>query len=310
MPGKKQKIEDSFILAEKIFRKVALTSLKKVESHLHGDYKSIFHGSGLDFKEIREYSINDDVRNIDWNATARLNRPQVRVYEEERDHTAWLILDVSPSMDFGSRFNTKKDIMVKFAALMGYLAHKRGDKTGAILFNEGIEKIIPPEKGLKQVYRIIRNLTDHEKTDTQRDKPDFSRAAKIIGSKKTIFFISDYIFPDNRWQKPFGEMALKNNAVAVRVIDPVEESLPDVGYINLYDAETGRDIAVDVSDPGISKKYREFVLEENKKINKIFSALNLNPVKIYTDSDIAEVLVNYSQRRQNCTASALNTPGH
>lgn len=312
MPQKPKKIEDSFILAEKIFKRVALTTLKKVESHLHGDYTSIFHGSGLDFKEIREYSHNDDIRNIDWNATARLGRPQVRVYEEERDHTVWLILDVSQSMDFGSKFSTKKDVMIRFAALMGYLAYKRGDKTGAILFGEGIEDIIPPGKGLKQVYRIIRKLTDYDGGEEQSSDFDFSKLVNIVGRKKTLFFISDFIFSDEAyevWQKPFGEMAVKNNAIAVHIADPVEEKLPDVGYINLYDTETGRNIAVDVSNPKVAQKYRELIEQENEKINKIFSILNLNPVKIYTNSDIAEVLINYSKRRQPCTASALSTPG-
>jgi len=298
MPKKHEKIKESFILADKILRKVALTTAKKVEGHLHGDYRSIFQGSGLDFKEIREYSTNDDIKNIDWNATARLGRPQVRVYEEERDHTVWLILDVSPSMDFGSKFTTKKDVMIKFAALMGYLAYKRGDKTGAILFNEGLEEIIPPGKGIKQVYRIIRTLTDYEKPDQKSRDFDFSKLINIVGRKKTLFFISDFIFSEksyNSWQKPFGEMAIKNDTVAVQIIDPVEESLPDVGYINLYDAETGKELVIDASNTEIAAKYRELIQKENEKINKIFSILSLNPVKIYTNSDIAEVLINYSK---------------
>ncbi len=313
MPKKQVKIEDSFILAEKILRKIALTTARKVENHLHGDYRSIFQGSGLDFKEIREYSINDDIRNIDWNATARLGRPQVRVYEEERDHTVWLILDVSPSMDFGSKFTTKKDVMIKFAALMGYLAYKRGNRTGAVLINEGLEEIIPPGKGLKQVYRIIKTLTDYKKDNKNMQDFNFAKLINIVGRKKTLFFISDFIFSEeayNSWQKPFGEMAIKNDTIAVQIIDPVEESLPDVGYINLYDAETGKELVIDASNTAVSEKYRELIQKENEKINKIFSILSLNPVKIYTNSDIAEVLINYSQRRQTCTASALNTHGH
>ncbi|OGH99857.1 MAG: hypothetical protein A2Y25_05790 [Candidatus Melainabacteria bacterium GWF2_37_15] len=303
----KQKIEESFALAEKILRKVSLTTVKKVESRLQGDYKSIFHGNGLDFKEIREYTINDDVRNIDWNATARLGRPHVRVYEEERDHTIWLILDVSQSMEFGSKFTTKKDVMINFAALMGYLAYKKGDKTGAILFNQGIEDIIPPEKGIKQIYRIVTKLLDYKPAQKRTNEFNFSKLVKITGKKKTLFFISDFIFNDQSWQKPFGEMVLKNDAIAVRIIDPVEENLPDIGYINLYDPETGKALVINASDRKIAEKYRELVDEENKKTNEIFSILRLNPVKIYTNSDIAEVLINY--RRQHCTASASNTPG-
>lgn len=298
------KIQDSFLLAEKIIRRVSLNIARRVESQLHGNYTSIFHGTGLDFKEIREYSTNDDIRTLDWNATARLGRPHVRVYEEERDHTVWLVLDISPSMDFGSRFTTKKDVMVQFAALMGYLAYKRGDKTGAILFNKGIKDIIPPEKGLKQVYRIVKQLLDIKNTEKEEKDFDFSRIVNIIGRKKSMFFISDFIFPDCSWQKPFGEICLKNDVIPVKILDPVEENIPEIGYINLLDPETGKALTINASNPEVLRRYSELLRKENNNLDKTFSLLRINPVKIYTDSDIAQVLVDYSHRRQYCTASA------
>ena len=299
MPKEDLKIEDSFMLAEKILQKITLNIVRKVENHLHGDYKSIFQGHGLDFKEIREYSINDDIKTIDWNATARTGKPHVRVYEEERDNTVWLILDVSSSMDFGSFFTTKKEVLIQIAGVMGYLSYKRGDKTGAVLFNKGIEEIIPPEKGLKQIYKIIQKLLDYKPEEKSmsdtglRSIEDLSKLPNITGKKKSLFFISDFIFSDFLWEKSFGELAIKNDFTVIHIADPVEEKIPDAGYINIYDPETGKKLLFDTSNPEIVKKYQEFLEQENKKINKIFSILNLKPVKIYTNSDIAEVLIFY-----------------
>ena len=298
MPKHELNVEDSFILAEKILQKITLPTVKKIENYLQGNYKSIFQGHGLDFKEIREYYDKDDIRNIDWNVTARMGRPHVRVYEEERDNIVWLILDVSSSMDFGSSFTTKKDIMVKFASLMGYLAYKRGDKIGAILFDKNIKEIIPPEKGLKQIYKIIKKLLDYESHEKDDSEIDFSKLVNVIGKKKSIFFLSDFIFTDTSWKKHFGQLGVKNELRVIHILDPVEENIPSVGYINLYDPETGKTLAFDTSNPKIKEKYQELLNEENKEIQEIFSVLRLDPVKIYTNSDIANVLINYTSKNR------------
>ncbi len=303
MPKKDLNVEDSFLIAEKILQKITLKTVKKLETHLQGDYSSIFQGHGLDFKEIRDYVINDDIRNIDWNATARTGKPYIRVYEEERDNIVWLILDISSSMDFGSFFTTKKDIMVKFAALICYISYKKGDKIGAVLFDKDIKEIITPEKGLKQAYKIIKKLLDYKSNINCSNQGyssnliNFSKLTNIIGKKKSVFFASDFIYKDCSWGKELGEIAVKNKFTAVHVVDPIEENIPDVGYINLYDPESGKDLVLDTSNSKITNKYKELLDAENKKINEIFSVLKLDPVKIYTNSDIAEVLINYSNRR-------------
>lgn len=303
MSKNKLNVQDSFILAEKILQKITVKTVNKVENHLHGDYRSLFQGHGLDFKEIREYSINDDIRSIDWNVTARTGQPHIRVHEEERDHMVWLILDVSSSMDFGSKFTTKKDIMVKFAAVISYLSYKRGDRTGAILFDKEIKEIISPEKGLKQVYKIIKKLLDYKSEGKSSSEDDFSRLTSIIGRKKSLFFISDFIFTSKteisnnvNWKKYFGELGVKNELRVVHILDPVEEELPSVGYINLYDPETGKKLIFDTSNQEITQKYQELLKQEKEKLNEIFSVLRLNPVKIYTNSDIADVLINYTYK--------------
>ncbi len=199
-------------------------------------------------------------------------------------------------MDFGSFFNTKKDILVKFTAIISYLSNKKGDKTGAILLNEGIEEIIPPDKGIKQVYRITKRLLDYKSREKTVTSTNLSSLSHIIGRKKSVFFMSDFIFPDLSWKKHFGELAVKNKLTAVHIADPVEEKLPDVGYINLHDPETGKQIAFDTSNKKIVSKYQEFLNEENAKINEIFSILHLEPVKIYTNSDIADILIKYSDK--------------
>ncbi|HSA06191.1 MAG TPA: DUF58 domain-containing protein [Candidatus Gastranaerophilales bacterium] len=292
----KSKIEESFIIAEKILQKIRLKTLRKVENPLQGSYLSFFQGHGLDYKEIREYSINDDIKNIDWNVTARTGKPHVRIYEEERNNTVWLILDVSSSMDFGSALISKKDILVKIIALIGYIADKRRDKTGAILFDDKIKEIIPPEKGLKQIYKIVKKLLEYKPEENNSYETDFSSLENIIGRKNFIFFISDFIFPNLSRKNNFGELVIKNDFQAIQILDPVEETLPSVGYINLYDPETGKNLIFDSSNPAVTAKYQELLNEENEKLNEIFSLLKLKPVKIYTNSDIAEVLINYMNK--------------
>ncbi len=300
---KNLKVENSFILAEKILQKIELSTVKKVEGHLHGDYRSLFQGHGLDFKEIREYTINDDTRNIDWNVTARMGTTYVRVYEEERDHTVWLLLDVSSSMDFGSKFTTKKDMMVKFTAVIGYLASKKSDRIGAVLFDGKIKDIIKPEKGIKQVYKIVKKILSCKPRDKMTSEADFSRLSGIIGRKKSLFFVSDFIFsteddklPETNWKKHLGELGVRNELRIVHIIDPVEENLPALGYINLEDPETGRTLTIDTSNPELTTRYQELLDEENKKLSNFFSVLKLEPVKIYTNSDIADVLISYTQK--------------
>jgi uncharacterized protein (DUF58 family) len=276
-----------------------MKTAKQVENYLNGNYSSFFLGQGLDFKEIREYSTNDDLRNIDWNVTARIGKLHVRVYDEEKENKVWLILDMSPSMDFGSGLITKKDIMIKFAALIGYLSFKRGDKTGAIIFDRKIEKIIPPEKGLKQIYIIIKSLLDYESRPGELLVPDFSSLCSMIGKRRTIFFMSDFIFPDFSWSNALGEVKIKNDLALIQIFDPVEEKLPSVGYIYLSDPESGKKILIDTSSKYVQENYQKQVIVEKEKLKNIFSSLKIEPVKIYTSSDIAEVFIHYTEKLKN-----------
>jgi len=288
---------DSFLIAEKIVNNNVFQIVKNLENRLHGNFNSIFHGSGLDLKEIRNYTQNDDIRNIDWNVTARMNEPHVRVYSEEKELISWLILDVSPSMDFGSDYYSKKDILMQFAAVITCLCTKRGDRTGAILFNNDIEEIIPPSKGIKQALIIVKKLIEfNNKKNNEKKNFTTEKIKNIIGRKKSVFFVSDFIFPNSGWEKTFGEICTKNELIPVQIIDNIEEKIPDIGYLSIINPETNKQLTINTSNKKFMEKYNQLLFEEKSKVEKILSISKNKTLKIYTDSDLTDVLTKYSNK--------------
>ncbi len=285
-------IKNSFNFADKIVNKVTIPIFNKVETVLQGNYKSILYGHGLDFKEIREYTEKDDIRNIDWNVTARTGKPFVKTYQEEKELIIWIVIDLSPSMLFGSKELNKKEIAIQFASIIAYLAFKNGDKVGAIILNKNNNKIISPTRGLKHVYRIVQEfLSYYDITNFELDTASLNKINKVLGKKKQIFFISDFIFNNFDWEKGFGEICLKNNVSPIQIVDPVEENIPNSGYLSLMDYETGKYLVIDTSNKSIRNEYKKLVDNYNNQLFNIFKKSKVEPFKIYTDSDLTTVLI-------------------
>ncbi len=290
-------IKNSFKFADKVVNRVTIPIFNKVETVLQGNYKSILYGHGLDFKEIREYTEKDDIRNIDWNVTARTGRPFVKTYQEEKELIIWIIIDLSPSMLFGSKELNKKEIAIQFASIIAYLAFKNGDKVGAIILNKNNNKIISPARGLKQVYRVVQEFLNYDNTSFELDTLSLNRINKVLGKKKQIFFISDFIFNNFEWEKGFGEICLKNNVSPIQIIDPVEESIPDSGYLRLMDYETGKYLVIDTSNKSIRDEYKKLVDNYNNQLFNILKKSKVEPFKIYTDSDLTKALIDLYQNK-------------
>ncbi len=255
-----------------------------------GEYHTAFKGRGMTFSEVREYQYGDDVRAIDWNVTARFNRPYIKVFEEERELTMMLLIDISASRDFGTVTQWKRDMIAEIAATLAFSSLQNNDKVGVIFFSDHIEKFIPPQKGRKHVLHIIRELLDFEpesrKTDISQALQYFTNAIK---KRSTAFLISDFI--DNKFDKALMIANRKHDIAALQISDPREASLPDIGLVKLKDAETGKRIWIDTSDDAVRENYAAEWKTAQAKIEDIFSKAGVDHVNISTDGDYVKSLM-------------------
>ncbi|MEK9952009.1 MAG: DUF58 domain-containing protein, partial [Curvibacter sp.] len=219
--------------AEQALRRLEWTVLRRLDGLLQGDYRTLMRGAGLDLADLREYQLHDDVRHIDWNVTARLQVPHVRVYTEDREMSAWFLLDLSPSVDFGSGMRSKREQLADFVAVLARLLTRHGNRVGAVLYNGGVQAVLPPGSGRRHVLQLLQRLQDAP-ADTDAP-PGLTRlqdlldsAAALLKRRTTVFVLSDFISEDG-WEQPLARLALRHEVVAVRLYDPLEQELPDLG---------------------------------------------------------------------------------
>lgn len=262
-----------------------------------GQYHSAFKGRGMAFSEVREYQFGDDIRDIDWNVTARYARPYVKVFEEERELTVMLLIDVSGSRDFGSVSVMKKDIITEIAATLAFSAIQNNDKIGVIFFSDKIEKFIPPQKGKKHILYIIRELIDFHPDDTQTD---LSQALKYltnaIKKRCTAFLISDFIDKGD-FKDALTIANRKHDVVAIQVYDRREAELPSVGLMKIKDAETGAERWVDTSSARVREVYKEWWEKRQAKMNDSFKKSRVDSVSVRTEDDYVKGLIALFQKR-------------
>lgn len=262
-----------------------------------GQYHSAFKGRGMAFSEVREYEFGDDIRDIDWNVTARYIRPYVKVFEEERELTVMLLIDVSGSKDFGSIHQMKKDIVTEMAATLAFSAIQNNDKIGVIFFSDKIEKFIPPQKGKRHILYIIRELIDFQPDDK---KTDISQALKYltnaIKKRCTAFLISDFIDKGN-YQDALTIANRKHDVVAIQVYDRRETELPKVGLIKIKDAETGAERWIDSSSKRIREAYLEWWNKRQEEMNASFKRSRVDSVSVRTEDDYVKALLTLFGKR-------------
>ncbi len=263
-----------------------------------GEYHSAFKGRGMAFSEVREYEFGDDIRNIDWNVTARYNHPYVKIFEEERELTVMLLIDVSGSREFGSFEKMKKNVITEIAAVLSFSAIQNNDKIGVIFFSSKIEKFIPPKKGRSHILRIIRELIDFQPEERGTDITETIRyMTNAIKKRCTAFVISDFM-DDN----PELELALsiannKHDVVALKIYDEREKELPPIGMLKLKDAETGNYIVVDSSSRKIRKKYNEWWNNHMMKLDLMLKKCGVDYVAISTQEDYVKSLMTLFKKR-------------
>ena len=262
-----------------------------------GQYHSAFKGRGMSFSEVREYQFGDDIRDIDWNVTARFHKPYVKVFEEERELTVMLLVDVSGSLEFGTVKQFKKDMVTEIAATLAFSAIQNNDKIGVIFFTDRIEKFIPPKKGRKHILYIIRELIDFQ---AESRKTDLGVALEyltnVMKRRCTAFILSDFITTNN-FDNALTIANNKHDVVALQIYDKRISELPSVGLLHIKDAETGQQQWIDTSSAALRKAHRNWWLQQQAKLSEIFTKTNVDAISVRTDQDYVKALLNLFAKR-------------
>jgi uncharacterized protein (DUF58 family) len=282
-----------------IIQKVRKIEIKTrgLSNHIFaGEYHSAFKGRGMTFAEVREYQYGDDVRSIDWNVTARFGHPYIKVFEEERELTVMLLIDVSGSREFGTQKCLKMDVVTEVAATLAFSTIQNNDKIGVIFFSDQVEKFIPPKKGRKHVLHIIREMIDFQPQSLRTDLSEALRYfTNAIKKRSTAFLISDFM--DSNFEKELTIANRKHDVVALQVFDVRETQLPNVGLVKLKDAETGQRLWVDTSDARLRKAYRNSWGQNQLELQKTFTKSGVDSVSISTADDYVKSLMKLFRMR-------------
>jgi len=287
--------------ADAMLRRLEWSVIRRLDGLLHGDYRTLFRGSGLDLADLREYQYHDDVRHIDWNVTARLQIPHVREFHEERELSAWFLLDLSPSIDFGSETLLKRQVAVEFVAVLAQLLSRRGNRVGALMYGEGLDTVISPKSGRKQVLQLLHRMQARpvaKELGTATDLGVFLReAAPIMPRRSLVFVVSDFISAPG-WDKPLAHLTQRHDVVAVRLFDPLEMNLPDLGLLLMQDAETGEQIFVDTHDKGFRKRFAAAADLRETQLREAFSHAGVDVLELATDDDLVEAMMRFVDLRK------------
>jgi uncharacterized protein (DUF58 family) len=298
--------------AEQVLRRLEWKVIRRLDGLLQGDYRTLLRGAGLDLADLREYQLHDDVRHIDWNVTARMQSPYVRVFTEDREMAAWFLLDLSPSVDFGSGVLRKRNVSAEFVAVLARLLTRHGNRVGAMLYGAGVDTVIPPRTGRRHVLHLLHSMLDRvavESGPTRLQDLLFS-AAGNIQRRSTVFVVSDFI-SEPGWEKALAQLAQRHEVVAVRVLDPLELELPDLGLLTLRDAETGEQVVVDTHDAGFRKRFARIAAQRESELRQALTSCAVDALELSTDAELVDAIVRFvdmRKRRSQLTAGGL--PAH
>jgi uncharacterized protein (DUF58 family) len=284
----------------KKIRYIQIYTSKAVNDVLAGEYHSVFKGQGMEFDEVRAYQPGDDIRTIDWNVTARTGHPFVKRYVEEREITVFFLVDLSKSGSFGSREKLKNEVAAEFCALLAFSAIKNNDKVGLIVFTDTIQLFIPPAKGTSHVLRLIRELLFFEPGKIRKKTgTDIALALDYLGrvlpKRGVVFLVSDFL--DQNFEKPLRVLARRHDLIAVTVSDSRELALPDVGLLEIQDAETGEIVVIDTGSKTVRSRYKRLAEEKNRALSDLFQSTGIDQIQLLTDRDYVLDLVKFFRKR-------------
>lgn len=278
-------------------RRIEIRTRHLVDDVFSGEYHSVFKGRGMEFSEVREYQVGDDIRTIDWNVTARNQRPYVKVFEEERELTVMLLVDASASESFGSQEQMKIEIAAELGALLSFAAIKNNDKVGLIMFTDQVEKYVPPRKGRTHILRLIREILAFQPESEGTHIAEAIEFFLNVQRRRSVaFLISD--FWDHEFEQPLRVASKKHDLIGLWLLDPKETALPDVGLLRMQDPETGQELVIDTHDPDLRKKFHNAIDRRQDDLKKLFQTMHMDHVKIWTDRSYIEPLMKFFKMRE------------
>lgn len=290
---------------EALLRQLEWTVLRRLDGLLHGANRTLFRGAGLDLADVREYQLHDDVRHIDWNVTARLQALHVRQYLEEREIVTWFLLDLSPSVEFGSGAASKREVLQRFVAVLARVLTRHGNCIGAMICGAGIEAVIPPRTGRRHVLHFLHELMGRPALPRapRTNLGGLLRAAgSIMQRRSLVFLVSDFISTPG-WSGPLAQIARRHEVVAVRLYDPVEQDLPVLGMVVVQDAETGEQMFLDTRDRGLRRRYAEAAGRREAQIRSALANAGVDALELSTTEDLLHTMLRFAAlRRRRCVS--------
>jgi len=289
-------------MSEAALRRFEMTVLRRLDGLLHGDYHTLFRGVGLDLADLREYQYQDDVRHIDWNVTARLQTPYVKEFFEERELTAWFLLDLSPSEDFGSQEVSKRSQALELTAILASALNRRGNRFGAIFYGTGVDTVIPAAAGRRQILQILHRMRQRRPSPPTnigtRLQDLLDTAARVMRRRSLVFVVSDFVTQPG-WEKPLAALTHRHDVVAVRLFDPLEMELPDLGLLTVQDAETSEQLLVDTHDRTFRSRFVAAVEARENALHEGLAEAGADVLELSTEDDIVDALFRFSELRRN-----------
>ena len=285
---------------EKILLRLEWTVIRRLDGLLHGDYRSLFRGFGVDLADLREYQFHDDVRHIDWNVTARLQTPYVRVYNEDRDVAVWFLLDLSPSVSFGSEQVQKRSVAIDFVTVLARLMSRHGNPVGALFYGDRVDTVIPARGGRRHVLHILsRMLSRPERSHAAATnlKDLLMTGRQVMPRRSLVFVVSDFISAPG-WREPLAQLARRHEIVAVRLYDPLEMELPDLGLLVIQDAETGEQAWVDTHDRSFRRRFNAAAGRHEADLRSALGDAGVDALELSTADDLVDAILRFADLRK------------
>jgi uncharacterized protein (DUF58 family) len=285
---------------ERILHRLDWRVIRRLDGLLQGDYRTLFYGPGIDFADLREYQLRDDIRHIDWNVTARMDSPYVRQYVEDRDITAWFLLDLSPSMAFGLLARPKEMVLVDLVTTLARLLTRSGNRVGAILYTNRVERMIEPRSGRNQVLRLVRELLRHRQPAPGKATDLSELLGAGLGTFKRrslVFVVSDFMSVAG-WERPLSLLSRRHELIAIRLWDPREVELPDAGILVVEDAETGEQLYVDTSQPEFRRNFQAVVQQREQLLREGIKRTGVDLFAMSTEEDLVAAMVRMAGLRK------------
>ena len=308
---------DTLVTSDQLLRRLEWTVIRRLDGLLQGDWRTLMRGAGVDLADLREYQHHDDVRHIDWNVTARLQVPHVRLYLEDRDLTAWFLLDLSGSIEFGSGEVNKLGVSSALVATLARVITRHGNKVGAVLYGRKVEGVLPPGSSRRHVLALLQRMraprpvpagkrAKNAAPEAGTSLGDLFKAAEgLIKRRSLVIVVSDFISTPG-WPDALARMARKHDVVAVRLLDPLEMALPDVGLVTVEDAETGEQLFIDAADPAFRERYARIAHEQEVALRQALGHSGADTLEVATDDDVLDAMLRFADMRRQ--RGRLKTP--